>query len=93
MSLSPLNLPGYSGKLHIQSYFSYLQSLDSLGEGISYLLLLHNSPDGQPDSQTAGAATSYLVHDLGKSEGSTLNVWGYPGTVGSTRVIAMVKAQ
>lgn len=93
MPVDPLSLPGYSGTLYLRSYFSYLVTSDRAGEELSYLLLLHNSPTGMPDSQTAGSATAYLLHDLSKSDGSSLTVWGYPGTLGPTLTISMVKVQ
>lgn len=93
MSLDPLTLPGRAGRLHFENYSSLLVTSDENDQTISYLLLIHNSPYGQPDSQTAGNATAYLQHDLGKREGSALTVWGIVGTVGLTRAIAMVKAK
>jgi hypothetical protein len=93
MPLEPLTVPGHAGKLHIENYSSILVTSDENDLESSYLLLIHNSPSGVPDSQTAGQATAYLEHDLGKHEGSPLTVWGIVATVGHTPAIAMMKAQ
>jgi hypothetical protein len=86
--VDPLSLPGRAGRLHIQNFSSFLNT-----QGGSFLLLIHSSPEGTPDSQSAGAATSFLTHSLGKTEGSPLTVWGYQGTLGALSTIAIVKAQ
>ena len=87
------NFSGYHGSLHLENHFSYLRTDDGFGEVISYLLLLHKAT-GHLDTLTAGQATAYLLHDLGKHEGSPLKVWGTVGkTSFSTNVIAMVKAE
>ena len=93
MSVQPLTVPALSGVLRVDRYFSYLRVADPAGGHREYLLLLHNSPAGVVDLETADYTTSYLLHDLGKSAGSPLTVWGFEGAVGSTATVAIVRAQ
>jgi hypothetical protein len=94
-SASPkaLVIPASKGVLRIDRYFSYLNVADADGGEHEYLLLLHNSPNGALDTGTADFATSYLLHDLNKSDGSPLTVWGFEGTVDSRVVLSVIRAE
>jgi hypothetical protein len=93
MSAQPLVVPAMSGVLRVDRYFSYLRISDAAGGYREYLLLLHNSPSGALDAGTADFATSYLLHDLGKSDGQELTIWGFEGSSGSAPALAIIRAQ
>jgi hypothetical protein len=43
MQVNRVNIPGFTGKRHVNNFFSSLVSTDAAGDEASFLLLLHNS--------------------------------------------------
>jgi len=92
-AVPPLSIPATSGVLRVDRYLSYLRVTDPAGGAREYLLLLHASPGGATDTSTADFATSYVLHELQKSDGQPLTVWGFEGRVNSSPVLSIIRAE